>query len=249
MQVTCPSCKQVIPAEDLNLDRLVAKCRRCNTVFDFSAEVGGDGAPRAAARRRGRVPLPPGITVSEDAPALLSADYREAARPPRQSFTIVRRWFSPTIVFMTFFCVVWDTFLIFWYSRVHGASLLFYVFPLAHVAIGVGLTYRTLCGYLNRTFIVADGDTFRLWHAPLPWPGRRELPAADLEQIYCEERVSRSNNNNSSVSYDLSAALKDGRKLRLLRGLPSSDQALFIEQCIEEKLGIVDVEVPGEIAH
>lgn len=246
MQVTCPVCKRVIDAEDINLDRMVAKCRGCNSVFDVSAQIGGGGAQAGPVRRRPKVPMPAGITVNEENSELFGGAYREGATP--RGFALVRRWYSSNLYQLAFFCLVWDAFLFFWYTHLHGAPWLFYVFPLAHLAIGVSLTYRTLCGFVNRTHITANGNTFRLWHTPLPWPGRRELPANQIAQIYCKQRRKRSNNNGPSIQYGVFAELKNGKRVNLLGGLPDPEQALFVEQCIEEHLGIVDVAVAGELA-
>ncbi|HEV3080453.1 MAG TPA: hypothetical protein VGY66_11760 [Gemmataceae bacterium] len=41
--MNCPKCRSQIPAEDVNLDTLFAKCRYCNEVFRFA-----DSVPQAA---------------------------------------------------------------------------------------------------------------------------------------------------------------------------------------------------------
>jgi hypothetical protein len=141
--------------------------------------------------------------------------------------------------------VFWDGFLINLYSNLRGGATLAALFPLLHVAVGLGLTYSTLCGFVNRTHIIVTGDSLRVSHGPLPWWGNRTIPADELAQLYCEERI-KSGRNGQSATYYLNALLKDGRKVKLLSGLPEPDQALFIEQRVEERMGIVDVEVGGE---
>ena len=55
---------------------------------------------------------------------------------------IVRRWFGPQVIFMTLFAVAWDVFLVFWYSMAGGSgNLMMLLFPLIHVAVGIGITY------------------------------------------------------------------------------------------------------------
>lgn len=44
----------------------------------------------------------------------------------------------------------------------------------------------------------------------------------------------------------LSAVLRDGRKVPLLKSLPNAAQALYIEQRVEACLGIADARVGGE---
>jgi hypothetical protein len=116
------------------------------------------------------------------------------------------------------------------------------------LAVGVGLTYFTLAGFLNQTTI--EVDTFRLSirHGPLPWFGNCTLPAAEIGQLYCQERTRRQNNGGSSTTYSVSAVTKGGRQVKLVSTLEDQDQALFIEQQIEQYLGIEDRPVGGELA-
>ena len=61
---------------------------------------------------------------------------------------ITRKWFGFHTIFLTGFALIWDLFLVFWYQKAfeHEAGLIFVLFTLLHVAIGVGL----FCG-INRT--------------------------------------------------------------------------------------------------
>ncbi|MCP4542601.1 MAG: hypothetical protein GY832_36225 [Chloroflexi bacterium] len=161
---------------------------------------------------------------------------------------IVRRWFSIQTVFLTFFVVFWDGFLVFWYTQaINTSNIMMLVFPLLHVAIGVGLTYYVLASYVNRTYIRVNHSFLSIQHAPLPFPGNRTVDASDIKQVYSKENISRSRRSNS-VTYEVHALTRNGRNLKLLSRLPNSEQALFIEQEIERFLRIQDVPVRGEIA-
>jgi hypothetical protein len=193
--------------------------------------------------------MPEGIRVVEDEPALLSEGGYRAAPTRGGRVVLERSWYSPTLFFLVFFCVAWDSFLFFWYSTaltVEGPpSLLMVIFPAAHVAVGVGLTYRTLAGFVNKTRVTVTPDELTVRHGPLPWRGNVSLPAAALTQLYCEETVTHGK-NGTSRTYTLSAVLRDGRKIALIKALPEAAQALFLEQLIEERLGIRDAPVGGE---
>src|SRR6185503_9809473 len=66
------------------------------------------------------------------------------------------RWFKPgQHLFLLFFVIAWDAFLVNWYFGAGPGSgdIFFYVFPIAHVAAGIGLTYAVLTGFLNRTYV------------------------------------------------------------------------------------------------
>ncbi len=161
---------------------------------------------------------------------------------------IVRRWFSIQTILLTFFVIFWDGFLIFWYTQaINTSNTMMLVFPLLHVAIGVGLTYYVLAGYINRTYIRVDHSFLSIKHAPLPFPWNKTVDASDIKQVYSKERISRSR-RGSSVTYEVHALTHSGRNLKLLNKLPNSEQALFMEQEIERFLRIQDVPVRGEIA-
>jgi len=169
------------------------------------------------------------------------------------------RWMSPAAYFLVFFCVFWDGFLVFWYATatsdvdwsqgaeaLAGPRLMMLLFPLLHVAAGIGITYFTVCKFVNRTVVDVSPRELVVRIEPLPWPGKRAVAPLQIAQIYREEVV-RHGKNGTTITYQLSAALKDGKKLKLLSGLEAADQALYLEQEIERHLGIRDQPVAGEM--
>jgi len=258
VNIVCKSCGSAVSASDLNMEKLIARCVSCNRLFDFHDQLGSEEAPRAMSYRRAPVPMPESIVLVENDRALASTGpempYREGAAKSVVSFSLVRRWYTRKYIFMAFFCVAWDSFLVFWYASVlthtrASGTLIAVLFPIAHVAVGIGISYSTLAGFLNRTTITVRNGTLSLLHGPLPWRGNRSLPLEEIDQLYCEQVVSsNSNDSSSSISYSVFARMKTGAALKLLSGLPEADQALFIEQAIETRVGIEDVPVGGELA-
>jgi hypothetical protein len=118
------------------------------------------------------------------------------------------------------------------------------VFPIVHVAVGVGVTYSTLAGFINRTTLRLDSQKFSVQYDPLPWSGEVKVSVNELDQLYCKESSS-SSDNGTFYSYQLCAILKDGRKLDLVKNLESPDLAAYLEQQIESWLRIPDREVAG----
>jgi hypothetical protein len=179
-----------------------------------------------------KAPMPENVTIEH--------------RP--EGLTLSYRWFSAKFIFLAIFCLLWDGFIVFWYSMAatEGAPWIMLVFPLLHVAVGVGLTYYTIAGIYNRTTITVGQGRLSIVHAPFPWPGNRILQSPELGQLYSEERVSQGR-NGPSVSYQLSAITRDNRKIKLIAGLESPDSVRFIERQIEEWLGIRDRKVEGEM--
>ena len=160
---------------------------------------------------------------------------------------IVRKWFGWQTVFLTAFAVFWDGFLLTWYSFTLPFGFSFFnLFPLIHVAAGIGITYTALAGWLNTTRISVSQGKISVRHGPLPWLGNKDLDGSMLKQLYSKEKISRGR-NSTSYSYEVHAVLSNGKNAKLVSGLESSEQALYIEQEIERYFGIVDTPVRGQI--
>lgn len=235
MKLVCKACGAAIQAGDVNLERAMARCRACDEVFGFADQLPDARDPRLGGRAlpRAEVALPKGFTLDEAAGQL----------------RLVRRWFSGKAFFFLFFSVFWNGVVgVFVGAIIAGAiPLPVLAFLSLHLAVGVGMAYFTLCSFLNRTAVLLEGDRLKVVHAPLPWPGARNLAAADLDQLYCREQVTRGK-NGTTVTYEVHAALRGGGTVRLLSGLESPEQALFVEQQLEARLGIRDRPVEGELA-
>jgi hypothetical protein len=160
------------------------------------------------------------------------------------------RWFTAAYLGIAVFCIAWDSFLIFWYTAAlhsHGPWLMT-VFPIGHVAVGVGLTYAVLCGFLNSTTMQISPDGLTIRHGPVPTFGNRQLSASQIRQPFCErsKASTSSSRNNSASTYQLSAMLNDGRKIKLVTGLRELGDALYLEKQIEVAMNIVPQPVAGE---
>jgi hypothetical protein len=234
----------------LHLDRGIAVCSACGAVQRLPGPIASESQsasdPPQSRKPPGDVPIPSCFTVEDLGNEL----------------TIRRRWFHWALFFLLFFAIAWDSFLVGWYwmltSGPFGGNngmpgpfkVIFFVFPIAHVAVGVGLTYFVLVGFLNSTIIrVADG-MLSVRHGPLPWRGNLDLPTDGIEQIYCQNKLHTNRNDGrttTSMQYEVHAVI-NGNKQKLLGGLLEADQALFVEQRLERFLGIEDRAVSGEMS-
>lgn len=234
MLLTCEACDAPLEADDIDVKRGIARCRYCNAVMRLDELAARNEAHEKDENftERGPVPLPAGIQVD---------DWGGALR-------IVRRWFTPLAFFLLFFCIFWDGFLVVWYSLAFGmnAPLIFKVFPILHVAVGIGLTYFTLALFFNRTVLTVENGLLSVQHGPLPWPGNKTIETSDIDQLYCREKI-RHGKNGPQVTYHLNAITTDGRKVDIVSGLDEADQALYLEQRLEEHLRLIDRPVPGEL--
>lgn len=228
MQVVCESCGAVVPAENIDLERMLAKCEACDHVFNCSRQLQGIGG--TGDRTRGEVAMPKGMQV-----------YRRT-----NGLRITRRWFGPKIIGLLIFCAVWDTFMVVWYTIAITQGIWpMALFGLIHLAVGVGLTYFAIAGLFNTTTITVMHGSIDIRHAPIPVPGK-DLQADNLAQLYTKRRVSHSN-NGTSITYELRAKQTDGKDIKLLGNLESEEQGLFMENRIEEFLQIQDATVAGEV--
>ncbi len=231
MKLSCPDCGKAVPAENINIAGMVAKCGECDSVFDFSGEIGRTAMP-GADRDRPDIPQPGQVRVEKEGMVL----------------KLIQSWFSLKFIPLLFFCIAWDSFLVFWYSMTitQEAPWIMSVFPIAHVAVGVGLTYYTLAGFLNKSIISVSYSEITVRHQPLPWPGKIRLRASEVEQFYCQEEYNRGK-NGSYYTYQLSVLMKNGKKIKMLSNLDSPETVLYIERRIEEWLNIQDRPVSGEM--
>lgn len=171
--------------------------------------------------------------------------------PTARGLELVRRWWSPLFLFLAFFCVVWNgiVFAFFGMASRAGAPWFVSLFPLIHVAVGLGLAYFTLCGFLNRTRVTVERHgTVAVTHGPLPWRGTPTLEAASIAQVYVVRKTSTTSEGKPTSSYRLCALGKDGARTTLL-ALPTLtlEEALFVEEEVERHLGLADVPVMGEV--
>jgi hypothetical protein len=227
----CPNCGSVLRTDDIDAASGIIKCSYCKalaTLPNVTDLARGD----APFHPRADVPLPPGLTLEQYGGGI----------------SITRRWFSAIVFFLIPFCIAWDAFLVFWYSMAlsGNAPWIMVVFPIAHVAVGVGMTYFTFATLFNRTVIIAGQGSLRIGHGPLPWRGGVELAESDIDQLFCKMKT-RSGKSGPSISYEVWAVMREGATRKLFSTGESDDQALFIEQRIERALGIKDRAVPGEL--
>jgi hypothetical protein len=103
---------------------------------------------------------------------------------------------------------------------------------------------------VNTTTIRVNTTSVSTEHHPLPWRTQTFL-ANEITQIF----VTQHNRNYIMGSgptgatsatrhnYSVNLLMSGGQKVRLVRQLPRSDQARFIEQQLERQLGIKDIPV------
>lgn len=236
MQIYCRACNAQIVAEDIDLPQRVAKCRKCHAVFSIAEILAAEGIGVPDAPAKPLQPNPPEYAVVEEWGGDLSVWYR---------------WVDWSVLFMIFFCTFWDSFLV----GIYGSAVLAWlngqpvawgglIFPLGHLAVGIGITYGTLCQLLNLTWIQLSFQTLTIRHGPVPVWGNHTVDATQIDQLYVGQGTSWRRNN--TPNYTLCALLKDETRVELLTS-EDPDLLLWLEQKLEEKLKIKDRPMPEEI--
>jgi hypothetical protein len=162
---------------------------------------------------------------------------------------ITRKWFEKTWLVFISFVIAWDVFLLWWYIRVFSATqldLLAILFPLLHVLLGASSTYLLLTVFLNTTTINVTSKMISIRHGPLPFWGNKRVASTTLLQLYCK-RDEFWHHLQKITTFSVRAITNDRKNITLLSGLQKAEQALFIEQEVEEFLGIEDRPVKGQI--
>lgn len=164
------------------------------------------------------------------------------------AIAIRRRWKNVAAYALIFFSLIWNGFMYGWmYLAISKGAWTMAAFGTIHVAVGIFLIYFTIATFLNKTDIRIDAYNLAVKHYPLPWRGQLKIPVEDIQQVYCKEKITKNNNNSTSVTYELHCIDRSNRSKKLISGLNDSSQARFFETEIEKILGIKDEQVRGEL--
>ena len=158
------------------------------------------------------------------------------------NLTVIRRiWISWKIAPLILFAVVWDSFLVFWYLKALKSHppLAAVLFPLGHVAVGIGLTYLIVATLLNKTDIECNALGVRVNTYPIPWSGNCAVRVDEVKGIVVRER----SGNQNSVNYAVMYIDPSRKEKKLVRGLTALEQATFVAQTIKNTLGLPEESV------
>tara|TARA_R110001583_G_scaffold31479_1_gene107633 strand:- start:4175 stop:4765 length:591 start_codon:yes stop_codon:yes gene_type:complete len=176
---------------------------------------------------------------------IFMSEYLNIGLPPKitinkkyDSIEIIRQWFSYQFLIFAGFSVLWC------YQVVINNMVGGEIAPISIIFLlpGVGIAYYALLGFVNKTYIYVSKTDLKVSHKPLPWIGGSVIQASDIKQLYGREKY-----QNDTKTYEVHVITHSGEDTKLLSGLDSSEQALYIEQEIEKYLSIKNVPVRGEL--
>jgi len=149
-----------------------------------------------------------------------------------------RNWW--TVIPMAGFLVFWFGFIGCWYymafTQKHSPPLMLILFPLLHVAAGLGLAYTLICNVVNRTDLSVSPLSVKCFTGPMPWIGNREVSSAEIRGVAVRER----RGNKGRVRYALMYVDPANKERTLISGITRKEQAEFMEASIRELLGLRD---------
>lgn len=176
------------------------------------------------------------------------------------ALNLVQGWYDrKTIKFLVPFAVFWNAVVaLFWIViPVHVVNsfindgdftqLIELLFLIPHSAVGLSFAYYLLSTYKNQTTISVTNKTMSIKHAPMPWFGNQDISTSSLVQLYVKQVEGWSVNDKVTYLYELRAKLKNDKDIKLIGGLISEEVGHFLEQQIENYLGIVDEPIQGEV--
>lgn len=140
-------------------------------------------------------------------------------------------WRTPTMWFLLFFCLIWDSITLF--ALFTGAGF----FIIFHAIAGLFITWWTLTRFINSTTVTVDRQKLTMKHGPVPWPFSKDkdIPARALVQLY----VGKSNvKQNDRHTYKLMAKLDTGAEVKLIDVETDKKLLLDLERTIETYLDI-----------
>ncbi len=221
---SCPSCSASLPADAISESLSAARCPSCRALIDL-------GSSRTVTARAATVATPERWQVEATPGSLL----------------VRWRWFTVLGIFIMPFALFWNGILAVAAFGVsdgftHPERLLFGL-ALPHVWVGLGLFYFALATFVNSTTVRVANGFLMVRIGPLPWRGKRDLPTRDVQQLFVVEK----RGNKGSVSYELCALMRDGKRQSVLTGINDELGARFLEVRLEQVMNIVDQAVAGEL--
>ncbi len=135
LRLNCPECKEKIEYRDINIDKAIAKCRKCENIFEFEKVLASAVVPKAAVRL----------------PEAMEAYYMLTG------FDIEINWrkSSANFKFFLFFAIFWNGVVSIFVVIALASGNYDFLWPMSfHIIIGLGLLYYIFAILFNKTYIL-----------------------------------------------------------------------------------------------
>lgn len=211
MRLVCIECGTAIPAANINVNKLIAVCPACNSVFHFELHEN-------KVKQR-KIKAPERMVVHDDAPLHLSYDRVFGSENRAALIGIGFATFMFTVIMMT---------------TIGGflADDMSIFVPLFVGTLWFSFFYTELMLYFTKTRIISDGNQLRAEHEFFPHPLQEKDRSIDIhaiQRVFMEESYSSKRRVDAERSYHLYAETDADSRALILKGVPEK-YALFIQQ-------------------
>jgi hypothetical protein len=247
----CAYCNKVIAVETIPQESFFVTCPHCRALNNRPLGEGPTApAPGKPWKGEGENLSTGGSSHGSIPPRELSVELPASTTMGKKRGRLRLAWpWTQDFDRLLFFAltIIWYGLVYSFYGRSLDIELLGTQLPVLAILILIG--YLPIAQLINKTVIEVNRNTLNLFFEPLPWPGKKSFASDDVSQIYCKEDSRRKSGSGADrkPTYTVNGILKNGNDLVLVAWLETPEQARFIEQSIEEHLGIVDRPVAGEL--
>jgi hypothetical protein len=214
MNLRCVNCGEPIPAKNINIQKTLALCDHCETVFDFSENVASKFSTQKPKNRKIKQPVD--VLINEDNEQLdLRFKWSLKIVPPTINI-LMGLWFLVGFIFPMLAVVNGN-------GETLGIGLLLGAFP----------SYYFISLLLNRTQLGLNDTVLSTASKPLPWFDGKNI---NVDLI---NTVSYKQSKSFESYFDLTAQLHDGREINLIELIPY-EHAVFIAHEVNAYLYALD---------
>ena len=221
MQLTCPECESGIAAEDINIQRLMALCHNCDSIFSFGNK------PTKAKRRHYEQPKHLRMTNGKQLRMAFRTNFRLDKDENFQAGSAMSIVFS----FITLVMLA-----------IGAAEGIPFFLPLIFAALALVALYSVAVMAWNRTVVKMDEARLHIARLPLPSFGKSiALPLDDIVSFACEETKASHDEGFDTPRFHVYANLSSGRRRVVLADLVE-DYGFFVTGRLSEWLNGTSVD-------
>ena len=219
MQLICPNCGEPISSEHINIQRMVAVCSHCHTVFQFD--------PSDSKIKRRKVKRPQHFTLDER-DGRVDMAFRTNFRLDKNEAFLSSAGLSAFFTFLT------AGLFVNYFANQESALMV-----AGFAVVTLLLYYRLALVAYNKTHIEISDESIEVSRKPLPNLLRQPntISLSGIEKIRYEETPASKQESYDTPRYNVWAEAVDGHR-KLIVGDVVEDYAVFISQQLNEMLGL-----------
>jgi hypothetical protein len=222
MQLTCPNCGEIVPAEQINIQQMAAVCPSCDSVFSFDAP---NTATEKAKRRK--VKQPENLELHDG--AALEMAFRTNWRLDQDESFIGSAALGGVFSALAFIMLF----------GVFQGEIPFFI-PLLFAIVAAAADYAVALRVYNKTHIVMDQENIRISRKPLPGLGtEQQINLSGVVAIHVEETVASKKEAYDTPRFRIWAETVNGVNRTIITDLVE-EYAYFVAQRLQERLEMLN---------